>query len=174
MDAWASLEDVRAYCIDFGVSRRLRNDDATFVFDVQRNLYYSIHSETAPDLAPPGCQMMHAMAYLSPEESATDALREARGVELREGLDRHFAGWREAAVVERMIPNAKVLGARRTPANIKKLVPLRASSVPNIYFAGDARDLDRNLTHVCLTSAMQVADAIALTTPVPTPALAPA
>ncbi|HLB24227.1 MAG TPA: NAD(P)/FAD-dependent oxidoreductase [Dehalococcoidia bacterium] len=157
---WSTLDAVRAYCIDLGLSRPLRDDDATFVFDVQRTLYYSIHSESAPDLAPAGGQLLHAMAYLTPDEARDAALRESRGDELRAGLDRHFPGWKEAATVERTMPDAKVLGARRTPANIKNLVPLRASSVENLYFAGDSRDVPHNLTLGCLVSAMEVADAI--------------
>jgi|CXWL01.1.fsa_nt_gi phytoene dehydrogenase-like protein len=160
MERWSTLEEVRAYCIDLGLSRSLRTDDATFVFDVQGALYYSIHSESAPDLAPAGCQLLHAMAYLSPEESRDETLRDRRGDELRSGLDRYFPGWREAAIVERTMPNAKVLGARRTPKNIAKLVPLRAASASNLYFAGDARDVDVNLTQACMVSAMEVADAI--------------
>jgi hypothetical protein len=105
--------------------------------------------------------MLHAMAYLTPEEADDDTLRGERRDQLIAGLDRHFAGWKEAAVVERSLPKAKVLGARRTPTNRKNLVPLRASSVDNMYFANDARDLNFNLTQVCLVAAMEVADAIA-------------
>lgn len=157
---WAGLKDVRAYCIDLGFDRIVR-DDLSFVFDVQQNLYYSIHSEAAPNLAPAGCQMMHAMAYLTPEEAADDALREKRRAELVAGLDRHFVGWKEATVVERAIPNAKVVGARRTPDNIKNLVPLQSSAAENLFFVNDARDIDRNLTQVCLSAAIEVSDAIA-------------
>jgi phytoene dehydrogenase-like protein len=159
LSRWSSLEEVHAYCIDFGFDRSLR-DDLSFVFDVQRTLYYSIHSVAAPDLAPAGSSMMHAMAYLSAEESRDETLREERGRQLRAGLDQFFPGWKESVAVERVVPNAKVLGARRTPENIKNLVPLRAASVGNLYFANDARDIDRNLTQVCLTAAMEVADAI--------------
>jgi phytoene dehydrogenase-like protein len=162
---WSGLEEVRAYCIDLGFDRVLRRD-LSFVFDVQQTLYYSIHSEVAPDLAPPGSMMMHAMAYLTPEEAASDELRERRGQQLRDGLDRHFAGWREAKVVERVIPNAKVLGARRTPANIRNLVPMKAASVGNLYFANDARDIDRNLSQVCLSAALEVSKAISAASPV--------
>ncbi len=156
---WSGLQDVRAYCIDLGFDRIVR-DDLSFVFDVQRSLYYSIHSEAAPNLAPAGCQMLHATAYLTPEEAADDRLRQQRRDELVVGLDKHFVGWKEAAVVERTIPDAKVVGARRTPENIKNLVPLRSSSAENLFFANDARDIDRNLTQVCLSAAIEVSDAI--------------
>jgi phytoene dehydrogenase-like protein len=159
LQRWSSLEEVRALTIDLGFDRIVR-DDLSFVFDVQQSVYYSIHSEAAPDLAPAGCQLLHAMAYLSPEEAGDDALRAKRRDQLIAGLDRHFAGWQEPAVVRRELPNAKVLGARRTPENIRNLVPLRSSSADNLFFAGDARDVDYNLTQGCLVSAMQVADAI--------------
>lgn len=156
---WAGLEEVRAYCIDLGFDRRVRSD-LSLVYDVDRDLYLSIHSETAPDLAPAGSQLLHAMAYLTPEDASSESGRERRGAELRAGLDRHFPGWREAKAVERVIPNAKVLGARRTPENIRNLVPLRAATAANLYFANDARDIDRNLSQVCLAAALEVADAI--------------
>jgi phytoene dehydrogenase-like protein len=156
---WSSLEEVHAYCIDLGFDRVIRGD-LSFVFDVQQTLYYSIHSDSAPDLAPPGCQLMHAMAYLTPEEAASEELRDLRGGQLRAGLDRYFHGWREAVVVERAIPDAKVLGARRTPANIRRLVPLRPAAAPNLFLANDARDIDRNLSQVSLTAALEVTDAI--------------
>ncbi len=159
MQRWSGLQDVRAYCIDLGFDRIIR-DDLSFVFDVQQQLYYSIHSEAAPDLAPAGSQLLHAMAYLTPEESTDDALRNRRRDELIAGLDRRFAGWKDAAVVERVLPNARIVGARRTPENMKNLVPLRAASAGNLYFVNDARDIDRNLSQVCLVAAMEAADAI--------------
>jgi phytoene dehydrogenase-like protein len=160
---WSSLGEVRAYCIDLGLARPLRSDDATFVFDVHRRLYYSIHSEWARDLAPAGGQLLHCMAYLTPEQARDAVLRDRRGDELRAGLDTHFPGWRDAAAVQRVMPDAKVLSARRTPENVKNLVPLRASSADNLYFAGDARDVPWSLTLACLVSAMEVADALAAT-----------
>ncbi len=161
MERWSTLEEVRAYCIDLGLSRSLRDDDAVFVFDVDQTLYYSIHSASAPDLAPAGGELLHCMAYLSPEEAKDEASRERRGDQLRAGLDRYFPGWRDAVVAERTMPNAKVLGARRTPKNIENLVPMQSSTVANLYFAGDARDVPFNLTLACIVSAMEVADAIA-------------
>lgn len=158
---WAGLEDVRALCMDLGFSRRLRTD-ATFIFDVDRDLYYSLHSEVTPDLAPEGGQLLHAMAYLSPEESADERLRASRRGELASGLDRWFTGWREAIVVERTLPNVRVAAARRTPGQMgTAAVPLRSAAAGNLYFAGDARDLPYNLAETSLRSALEVADALA-------------
>jgi phytoene dehydrogenase-like protein len=156
---WSGLEDIRAFCMDLGFSRALR-DDLTFVFDINRDLYYSVHSASAPDLAPAGSQLIHAMAYLSPEEADDETLRIARKEELVAGLDLHFARWRDALVVERTLPNVRVGAARPTPGQIDKRVPLRAASASNLYFAGDGRDLPYHLSENCLVSAMQVADAI--------------
>ena len=170
MEQWAGLEDVRALCMDLGFSRKVR-DDLALVFDIERDLYYSVHSFTTPDLAPASGQLLHAMAYLSPEEAADETLLQRRKDELVAGLDVHFPGWREAIAVERTLSAVRVTGARQTPENRKRLVPLRTAAASNLYFAGDARDIPYNLTQIVLASAMEVADAIAST---PAAALAPA
>jgi len=157
---WAGLQDVRALCIDLGFSRVVR-DDLTAVFDMAHDLYFSIHSAIAPDLAPACGQMLHAMAYLSPEDAATAAGIAARRADLEAGLDRYFAGWRDAAAVRRELPNARVSPARETPAQQGGArVPLRSSAAENLYFAGDGRDTGYALAQGALVSALEVADAL--------------
>ena len=161
LERWSGLQDVRALCIDLGFSRRLRTD-ATFIFDAQYALYFSLHSEVTPDLAPEGGQLLHAMAYLSPEEATDEWLNDRRRRELEQGLDRHFAGWREAATVHRLLRSAQVTSVRQTPQQQGPArVPLRSATVENLYFAGDGRDLPYNLSEISLASAMEVADHIA-------------
>jgi hypothetical protein len=165
LSAWAAHEDVRALCMDLGFSRRLRTD-LTFVFDIERDLYYSLHSEVTPDLAPAGSQLLHAMAYLSPEEARDPALGARRKDELTAGLDRFFAGWRDALVMERTLPNVRVASSRRTPEQFgAAAVPLRARAAANLYFANDARDSAYHVSEGSLASALEVADAIAADVP---------
>ncbi len=158
MERHARLRDVRATCIDLGFARRLRTD-LTFLFDIDRDLYFSLHSEVTPDLAPEGGQLLHAMAYLSENDTSSDAALERRKTELMAGLDRFFPGWREATVVERMLPNARVTPARRTPD--QPGVPMRSEAAPNLYFANDARDLPYMLSLTSMAAALEVADVIA-------------
>ncbi len=172
MQRWSRLEDVRALCMDLGFNREVR-ENLALIFDIERDLYYSVHSYTTPDLAPAGGQLLHAMAYLSPEEAADEKLLAGRKTELITGLDLHFPGWRDAVVVERTLPAARVVAARQTPENRKHMVPLRPASAPNLYFAGDARDIPYDLSLIVLASALEVADAIA-TAAAPAPALASA
>jgi hypothetical protein len=102
------------------------------------------------------------MAYLSPEDAASDVAAARRKEELVAGLDRFFPEWREAAVVERTLPNARVNSARRTPDQYgANAMPLRAASASNLYYANDARDLPYMLTLTCLAASMEVADTIA-------------
>ena len=160
LDRWRGLQDVRALCIDLGFSRRLRTD-LTFVYDADYDLYYSLHSEVTPDLAPAGGQLLHAMAYLSPEESTNEWLHNRRRQELEDGLDRHFPGWREAVIVRRMLPRAQVTSARSTPDQLGSArVPVRSQTVRNLLFAGNARDLPYNLTDISLASALEVAELV--------------
>lgn len=103
--------------------------------------------------------MLHALAYLSPEEAADGGLGEARFRALEAGLDDHFPGWREAAVVRRPLRNVQVASARQTVAQQGLArIPARPASTPNLYFAGDARDLPYNLAENSLASALEVAD----------------
>ena len=160
LERWSGLRDVRGLCLDLGFRRRLRTD-LVLIYDVERDLYYSLHSEVTPDLAPPGGQLLHALAYLSPEEAADDALLGERRRQLEEGLDRHFPGWRRDVVVERAVPNVRVASARPEPSQVGAArVPLRSASVDNLFFAGDGRDRPYNLTEICLASALEVADAL--------------
>jgi 15-cis-phytoene desaturase len=154
---FADIDDVHALCMDLGFSRRLRTD-LSYIFDVNEDLYYSLHSEVTPDLAPEGSQLLHAMAYLSPEEAADDRLRSARHDALVAGLDRWFAGWREALVVDRTLPNVRVATLRQTPANRTRRLPLRSASTNNLYFAGDASDIEGNLTEICFLASVRVAN----------------
>ncbi len=162
LEQWAGLEDVRALCMDLGFSRKVR-ENLALVFDMERDLYFSIHSFTTPDLAPAGGQLLHAMAYLSAEEAADADLLQRRKDELVAGLDLHFPGWRDAIAVERTLSAVRVVGARQTPENRRRLVPLRSAAAANLYFAGDSRDLPLNLSQIVLASALEVADAIAAT-----------
>ena len=166
LEGWRSLQDVRALCIDLGFSARLRTD-ATFIFDAQYDLYFSLHSEVTPDLAPEGGQLLHAMAYLSPEEATDEWLNDRRRRELEQGLDRHFAGWRDAATVHRLLRSAQVASARQTPQQQGSArLPARSTTTRNLYFAGDARDLPYNLSEISLASAMEVAETILQEAPV--------
>lgn len=166
LSQWSKLQDVRAACIDLGFNRIVR-DDLTFIYDIESDLYYSMHSATAPDLAPAGGQLLHAMAYLSPGEAADDTLLAQRKEQLIAGLDRFFPGWRDAVAVERTLPNARVVVARNTAQQFtRNRVPLRSTTAANLYFAGDGRDLPLNLSELCLASAMEAADAITRDLPV--------
>ena len=157
LDGYRNLQDARALCIDLGFTTRQRSD-VTLIFDAQYGLFFILDSEITPEVAPEGAQLLHAMAYLSPEEAADAWLNERRHRELESGLDRYFPGWREATVVQRTLPTALVTSARQTPDQQGEArVPVRATSATNLYFANDARDLPYNLTETCLASAMQVA-----------------
>jgi 15-cis-phytoene desaturase len=172
LERWRGLEEARAVCIDLGFSRRLRTD-LTLVYDVEGDLYFSLHSEVTPDLAPEGGQLLHAMAYLSPEEASDERLRDGRQEQLVGALDKYFPGWRDATVVQRTLPNARVSPARQTPQQQGAArMPARASAAANLYFAGDARDLPYNLSEISLASAMEVADLIAQEAPVTREAVA--
>ncbi len=160
MERWSELSDVRACCIDLGFSRPVRTD-LGLVYDLERDLYFSMHSDYAPDLAPPGGQLLHAMAYLSDDEASDEQLLAQRKEQLIGGLNRFFPGWRDAVAVERTLPNVRVASARQTPGQQGgACLPLRSPAANNLYYANDARDLPNTLAGISLAAAMEVADAI--------------
>jgi 15-cis-phytoene desaturase len=160
MDRWAHLSDVRAFCIDLGFSRPVRTDLA-FVFDIDRDLYFSVHTDATPDLAPPGGQLLHAMAYLSDEEATDEQLLAGRKEQLLAGLNRYFPGWRDAVVVERTLPNVRVASRRHTPQQQGSArVPSRSAAASNLYYANDACDLPNALAGISLAAALEVADTL--------------
>jgi len=160
MARWSGLQDVRVYALDLGFSRPVIEDTA-LIFDVERALYYSLHSYTTPGLAPPGGQLLHAMAYLSPEERADQRLLDGRKAELLAGLDRFFPGWRDAVVVRRELSGVRVASARQTlEQQGERRVPLHSSAAPNLMYAGDGRGLPYMIGNISLASAIEAADAV--------------
>ena len=96
MQQWAGLEDVRALCMDLGFSRKVR-DDLALVFDIERDLYYSVHSFTTPDLAPAdGPAAARDGLPLAGGGGGRDAARRPQGRNWWPGSTLHFPGWRDA------------------------------------------------------------------------------
>lgn len=86
---------VHAACLD--VALRARPRGAGFALGLDRALYVSVHSDTAR-LSPEGGAMVHAAAYLGPDEPAPE-----RGV-LEAVLERVLPGYKEHVVHARYLP----------------------------------------------------------------------
>ncbi|WP_179188080.1 NAD(P)/FAD-dependent oxidoreductase [Sphingomonas sp. IBVSS2] len=77
-------------CLDIGLAH-LPRPDILFALDIDRPLYFSVHSAAAR-LAPQGAALLHAMRYIEPDE------KPSRGqliAELEGFIDLTQPGWRE-------------------------------------------------------------------------------
>ncbi|MBO9698228.1 MAG: NAD(P)/FAD-dependent oxidoreductase [Sphingopyxis sp.] len=85
----AEATPAKAACLDLGLAR-LTRPDVLFALDVDRPLYFSVHSGAAR-LAPDGAALVHAMRYIEPGETV------GRGrliAELEAFVDLVQPGWR--------------------------------------------------------------------------------
>lgn len=90
---------VHAACLD--VALRARPRGAGFALGLDRALYVSVHSDTAA-LAPEGGAMVHAAAYLGPDDAAPE-----RG-KLEAVLECVLPGYKEQVVHARYLPKMTV------------------------------------------------------------------
>lgn len=92
------LQPVRASCLDLALDH-LPRPEHRFALDMDRSLYYSVHSAAAR-LAPDGLAVVHVMKYLGDSTITNDAIeRELEGL-----LDHIQLGWREHVRQRRFMP----------------------------------------------------------------------
>ena len=148
------------HCIDLGFSRIVR-DDLDLVFDIERDLYYSIHQRAAPDLAPAGCQLMHAWPISRRSRPPTRrSLAAAQGAARRRTRPL-LPRLADAVAVERTLPNvARARRAQDAGAIAATCVPLRSAVGGQPLLRRRRARPAVQPQRICLASAMEVADAI--------------
>ncbi|MGC3971664.1 MAG: FAD-dependent oxidoreductase [Pirellulales bacterium] len=125
---------VRAACLDVAL-RRLPRPDCKVVFDLDRPLYYSLHSHSAK-LGPDGTAVLHVAKYLDEYQAQDARMIEA---ELESSLDALQPGWRNEITARRYLPSMLVAGALPTPdhGGLAGRPQVAVSGRPGIYLAGD-------------------------------------
>lgn len=140
----------RVACFDIAL-RRLPRARNLFTVNMDRPLYYSVHSASA-HLAPEGGALVHLMKYLRPGEAAEP---EATRQELEALMDLLQPGWCAEVVEQSFLPQmiasnaivqARYGGLSGRPGPI---VP----DLPNLYVAGDWVGSEGGLADACLASA---------------------
>jgi len=89
LDAAATATPAKVACLDLGLAR-LPNPDVLFALDIDRPLYFSVHSAVA-HLAPDGAALVHAMRYIEPGKTPD---RGTLLAELEAFVDLAQPGWR--------------------------------------------------------------------------------
>jgi len=146
---------VRLVCLDVALSS-LPDKDVTFALEVDRPLYYSVHSAYAK-VAPEGGALIHVAKYLG--TSIQPKPREDQP-ELEEFLDFLQPGWRQVLVKKRPLPNMVVSNALVTAAD----GGLRGRPEPriadNLYIVGDWVGKEGLLSNASVASAKHASQLI--------------
>lgn len=148
------LRDVvpaKAAVLDVGV-RALPRRSHTFGLGIDQPFYLQVHSLYAR-LAPEGQELLSAAMYL-PAGRETDP--EESQVKLEGWLDSMQPGWREAATMQRFVPNLVVHPALPVAGRGRPAVD--GSGIDGLYFAGDWAGNEAMLAEAALRSAAKAAN----------------
>ena len=145
---------VRAACLDVALNR-LPRPDRCVAFDLDRPLYFSVHSASAR-LAPEGVSVLHVMKYLGGDTVST---AEAVRAELEAYLDQIQPGWRDQTLTRRYLPGMAV--APSVPrADEDGLAGRPGGAVPGsprVFLAGDWVGREGMLADAAAASAVEAA-----------------
>ena len=140
----ASLEPVRAACLDLGLSA-LPDPAKQLVLQADGFGYLSVHSASAA-LAPAGRHLIQLLRYL--DDCPCDAEAELEAL-----MDRHQPGWRAHVVTRRFLPRPVVTYAAPGPERVDLELE------PGLFAAGDWVQGDAVLADAALDSAERAAKA---------------
>jgi phytoene dehydrogenase-like protein len=146
---------VRLVCLDVALSS-LPDKDALFALEVDRPLYFSVHSAYAK-LAPEGGALIHVAKYLG--NSIAPKPREDQP-ELEELLDLMQPGWREVLVKRRPLPSMVVSNAVVAAAAGGLAGRPDVRIADNLYIVGDWVGNAGILSNASVASAKHAAQLI--------------
>jgi phytoene dehydrogenase-like protein len=155
---WAGeLVPIKAACFDVAL-RHLPQPKATFALGIDEPFYLSVHSASAK-LAPEGGALIHLAKYRQTDDREPPEEIERK---LESMLDTVQAGWREAVVYRRFLPDMIVSHALPSAAlgGTKGRPEVLVRDVPGLFVVGDWVGPEGMLADASLASAKQAATAI--------------
>jgi phytoene dehydrogenase-like protein len=125
---------VRAACLDVALNR-LPRPDRCVAFDLDRPLYFSVHSASA-QLAPEGVAVLHVMKYLGVDPMST---AETDRAELENFLDQLQPGWQDQTLTMRYLPRMTVAPSlpRADEGGLAGRPGVTVPGCPGVFLAGD-------------------------------------
>ncbi|SDY58759.1 Phytoene dehydrogenase-related protein [Evansella caseinilytica] len=119
---------------DIGLKKRI-DSPYTYIFDRDRQIFISDISYYDMEAAPPGGQLLQAIAYLKSHEISDPLAHERVKLDIEAFYDKHFSGWRKSLVVPRVSKVAVVQAIKWTMH--QRGLPVHFSKITNAFFAGD-------------------------------------
>lgn len=135
---------------DVGLKKRIETE-YTYVFDKERQIFITDISYYDLLAAPPGGQLLQAVAYLRPDQVNDTEAHEVIIEKFEAFYDKHFPGWRKELVIPRA-SKKPVLQAIRWNMHHHGL-PTHFDQMPNIYFAGDWTKAEGQLSELSFSSS---------------------
>ena len=155
---WPEPVPVRAACLNVALAR-LPDPEATLALGIDTPLYFSVHSASAK-LSPSGGALIHAVKYLSGDESTDPEVDKS---ELHSLLDFDAARpGRDVLVAERFLPRMTVSHALVTACGggLASRPNVSVAELPGLYVAGDWVGPEGMLADASLASARRAAEMI--------------
>jgi phytoene dehydrogenase-like protein len=144
---------VRAASLDVALSR-LPRPHRRVAFDLDRPLYFSVHSASAR-LAPEGVAVLHVMKYLGAEREDPGEVEQ----EFEAFLESLQPGWRTNLVARRFLPRMTVGHSLPRPeeGGLAGRPGVEVEGCPNVFLAGDWVGPEGMLADASAASAREAA-----------------
>ncbi|MDG5787712.1 FAD-dependent oxidoreductase [Evansella sp. AB-P1] len=157
LESYNSYEPTYVMFYDVGLKRRIESP-YTYIFDKDRQIFISDISYYDMEAAPPGGQLLQAVAYLKANEVDSTQSHEHIKNRIEDFYDKHFDGWRKELVVPR-VSKVAVVQAIKWTMNQRGL-PTSFPGIKNAYFAGDWCQGTGQLSELSFSSAYNVCQQI--------------
>lgn len=134
LEDYTDYEPTYVMFYDVGLKKRI-DSQYTYIFDKDRQIFITDISYYDMEAAPPGGQLLQAVAYLKKEEvNNPDAYTDIKD-KIEEFYDKHFEGWRKQLIVPRVSKTAVVQAIKWTMK--QRGLPTSFPQYSNAHFAGD-------------------------------------
>ncbi|MBU9714731.1 phytoene desaturase family protein [Evansella tamaricis] len=157
LESYSDYEPTYVMFYDIGLRKRIESP-YTYIFDRDRQIFISDISYYDMEAAPPGGQLLQAVAYLRSNDIHDPKAHERLKGEIEAFYDKHFEGWRKQLVIPRVSKVAVVQAIKWTMH--QRGLPTSFSKISNTYFAGDWCQGEGQLSELSFSSAYQVSQRI--------------
>lgn len=157
LEDYKNFEPTYVMFYDIGLKRRI-DSPYTYIFDKDRQIFISDISYYDMEAAPPGGQLLQAVAYLKKHEIEDPKAHEAIKQNIEFFYDKHYEGWRKELVVPR-VSKVAVVQAIKWTMNQRGL-PTHFPKIVNSFFAGDWCRGAGQLSELSFSSSYEVCEQI--------------